>query len=245
VFGPGLVEWIRGDYGVADATIDRFFALHVVAIPLVLLLLVALHLVALRQVGSNNPDGIEIKERRGADGKPVDGIPFHPYYTVKDVFGVGVFLTLFAVVVFFVPTLGNLFMEEANFEPANPLSTPEPIAPSWYFTPYYAILRAVPNQRLGALLLLVAVLAFFFLPWLDRSPVKSVRYRGWLFRGFLALFTVSFLALMWLGMKPATGGYVTAARLFAAGYFSFFLLMPWYTSRDRTRPVPERVTFHV
>ena len=245
VFGPGLVEWIRGDYGVADATIDRFFALHVVAIPLVLLLLVALHLVALRQVGSNNPDGIEIKERRGADGKPVDGIPFHPYYTVKDVFGVGVFLTLFAVVVFFVPTLGNLFMEEANFEPANPLSTPEPIAPSWYFTPYYAILRAVPNQRLGALLLLVAVLAFFFLPWLDRSPVKSVRYRGWLFRGFLALFTVSFLALMWLGMRPATGGYVTAARVFAVGYFSFFLLMPWYTSRDRTRPVPERVTFHV
>ena len=243
--GPGLVEWIRGDYGLADATLNRFFSLHVVAIPMALLLLVALHLVALRQVGSNNPDGIEIKERRGADGKPVDGIPFHPYYTVKDVFGVGVFLTLFAVVVFFVPTLGNLFMEEANFEPANPLSTPEPIAPSWYFTPYYAILRAVPNQRLGALLLLVAVLAFFFLPWLDRSPVKSVRYRGWLFRGFLALFTVSFLALMWLGMKPATGGYVTAARVFAAGYFSFFLLMPWYTSRDRTRPVPERVTFHV
>ena len=245
VVGPGLVEWIRGDYGVADATIDRFFALHVVAIPLILLLLVTLHLVALRQVGSNNPDGIEIKERRGADGKPVDGIPFHPYYTVKDVFGVGVFLTLFAVVAFFVPTFGNLFMEEANFEPANPLSTPEPIAPSWYFTPYYAILRAVPNQRLGALLLLVAVLAFFFLPWLDRSPVKSVRYRGWLFRGFLALFTVSFLALMWLGMRPATGGYVTAARVFAIGYFSFFLLMPWYTSRDRTKPVPERVTFHV
>ena len=245
VIGPGLVEWIRGDYGVADATIDRFFALHVVAIPLVLLLLVALHLVALRQVGSNNPDGIEIKERRGADGKPLDGIPFHPYYTVKDVFGVGVFLTLFAVVAFFVPTFGNLFMEEANFEPANPLSTPEPIAPSWYFTPYYAILRAVPNQRLGALLLLVAVLAYFFLPWLDRSPVKSVRYRGWLFRAFLAMFTVSFLALMYLGMRPATGGYVTAARVFAIGYFSFFLLMPWYTRRDRVKPVPERVTFHV
>ena len=244
VFGPGLVEWIRGDYGIADATIDRFFALHVVAIPLILLLLVALHLVALRQVGSNNPDGIEIKERLGADGKPLDGIPFHPYYTVKDVFGVGVFLTLFAVVVFFVPTLGNLFMEEANFEPANPLSTPEPIAPSWYFTPYYAILRAVPNQRLGALLLLVAVLAYFFLPWLDRSPVKSVRYRGWLFRGFLAMFTVSFLALMYLGMKPATGGYVTAARVFTVGYFAFFLLMPWYTRRDRVKPVPERVTFH-
>ena len=244
VVGPGLVEWIRGDYGVADATIDRFFALHVVAIPLVLLLLVALHLVALRQVGSNNPDGIEIKEHRGPDGKPIDGIPFHPYYTVKDVFGIGLFLTLFAIVAFFVPTFGNLFMEEANFEPANPLSTPEPIAPSWYFTPYYAILRAVPNQRLGALLLLIAVLAYFFLPWLDRSPVKSVRYRGWLFRFFLAVFTVSFLALMYLGMKPATGGYVTAARVFACGYFAFFLLMPWYSRRDRVKPVPNRVTYH-
>jgi ubiquinol-cytochrome c reductase cytochrome b subunit len=210
----------------------------------VLLLLVALHLVALRQVGSNNPDGIEIKEKRGADGKPLDGIPFHPYYTVKDVVGIGVFLTLFAIVAFFVPTFGNLFMEEANFEPANPLSTPEPIAPSWYFTPYYAILRAVPNQRLGALLLLIAVMAFFFLPWLDRSPVKSVRYRGLLFKGFLALFTVSFLTLMYLGLKPATGAYVTAARVAAIGYFSFFLLMPWYSRADRTKPVPERVRFH-
>ena len=244
VIGPGLVEWIRGDYGVADATLNRFFSLHVVALPLVLLLLVALHLVALHETGSNNPDGIEIKERRGADGKPLDGIPFHPYYTVKDIFGVGVFLTLFAVVVFFVPTLGNLFLEEANFEPANPLSTPEPIAPSWYFTPYYAILRAVPNQRLGALLLLLAVMAFFFLPWLDRSPVKSMRYRGWWSRGFLAVFAVSFLSLMYLGMRPATGLYVTAARVFTVGYFSFFVLMYWYSRWDRVKPVPERVSFH-
>ena len=244
VVGPSLVEWIRGDYGVADATVDRFFALHVVAIPLVLLLLVTLHLVALRQVGSNNPDGIEIKDRRGPDGRPIDGIPFHPYYTVKDIVGIGLFLTLFAVVAFFVPTFGGLFMEEANFEPANPLSTPEPIAPSWYFTPYYAILRAVPNQRLGALLLLIAVLAFFFLPWLDRSPVRSVRYRGMLFRAFLALFTVSFLTLMYLGLKPATGVYVTAARAATIGYFAFFLLMPWYSRADRTKPVPERVRFH-
>jgi ubiquinol-cytochrome c reductase cytochrome b subunit len=244
VVGPGLVEWIRGDYGVADATLSRFFSLHVVAIPLVLLLLVALHLVALHEVGSNNPDGVEIKERKGSDGHALDGIPFHPYYTVKDIFGVGVFLLLFAIVVFFVPTFGNLFMEEANFEPANPLSTPEHIAPSWYFTPYYAILRAVPSQRIGALLLLLAVLAFFFLPWLDRSPVKSIRYRGGLFKAFLGLFTVSFLALMYLGLKPATGAYVTAARVFSVGYFAFFVLMPWYSRIDRVKPVPERVTFH-
>ena len=178
LIGPGLVEWIRGDYGIADATLNRFFALHVVAVPLVLLLLVALHLVALRQVGSNNPDGIEIKEKLDARGKPLDGIPFHPYYTVKDVVGVGVFLTLFAIVVFFVPTFGGLFLEGPNFEPANPMSTPEHIAPVWYFTPYYAILRAVPDQRMGALLMFLAVALFVFLPWLDRSPVKSMRYRG-------------------------------------------------------------------
>jgi len=242
--GPGLVEWIRGDYGVADATLNRFFSLHVVAIPLVLLLLVALHLVSLHETGSNNPDGIEIKETKGEDGHPVDGIPFHPYYTVKDIFGVGVFLLLFSVVVFFVPTFGNLFLEEANFEPANPLSTPDPIAPSWYFTPFYAILRAVPNQRIGALLLLLAVLSFFFLPWLDRSPVKSVRYRGLWFKGMLALFTVSFLMLMYLGLKPATGVYVTLARVFSVGYFAFFWLMPFYTKWDVTKPVPKRVTFH-
>ena len=244
VIGPGLVEWIRGDYGIADATLNRFFSLHVVAVPLVLLLLVALHLVALRQTGSNNPDGIEIKEHKGSDGKPIDGIPFHPYYTVKDVVGVGVFLTLFAVVVFFVPTFGNLFLEEANFTPADPLSTPEPIAPSWYFTPYYAILRAIPNQRLGALALLLAVVAFFFLPWLDRSPVKSVRYRGWWYRGMLVQFTACFLCLMYLGLKAPTPGYVMLARICTVGYFSFFVLMPWYTKWDKVKPVPQRVTFH-
>jgi len=244
VVGPGLVEWIRGDYGIADATLNRFFALHVVAVPLGLLLLVALHLVALRQVGSNNPDGIEIKEHKGPDGKPLDGIPFHPYYTVKDVVGVGVFLIAFAVVVFFVPTFNDIFLEKPNFEPANPLSTPEHIAPVWYFTPFYAMLRAVPDQRLGALLMLLAILAFFFLPWLDRSPVKSVRYRGWIYRAFLTVFTVSFLVLMYLGLKPASVAYVYAARVFTAGYFAFFVLMPFYTRWDRTRPVPTRVTFH-
>ncbi|HEX9140353.1 MAG TPA: cytochrome bc complex cytochrome b subunit [Steroidobacteraceae bacterium] len=244
VIGPAVVEWIRGDYGIADSTLNRFFALHVVAVPLILLLLVALHLVALRQVGSNNPDGVEIKERKGADGKPLDGIPFHPYYTVKDIVGVGVFLTLFSVVVFFVPTLGKLFMEEANFEPANPLSTPDPITPSWYFTPYYAMLRAVPNQRLGALLLLLGVLAYFFLPWLDRSPVKSVRYRGWIFKSFLTVFTISFLALMYLGLQEVSIGRTIAARIFSVGYFSFFILMPWYSRWDPVKPVPQRVKYH-
>jgi len=180
--GPGLVEWIRGDYAIADATVNRFFALHVALLPLALLLLVVLHLTALHEVGSNNPDGIEIHDRVGPNGKPLDGVPFHPYYTVKDIFGTAVFAVLFSIVVFFVPTFGGLFLESPNFEPANPLSTPEHIAPAWYFTPYYAILRAVPNQRLGALLLLLAVAAFFFLPWLDRSPVKSIRYKGWMSR---------------------------------------------------------------
>jgi ubiquinol-cytochrome c reductase cytochrome b subunit len=242
--GPDLVLWIRGDYGIADATLNRFFALHVAALPLGLLLLVMLHLVALRQTGSNNPDGIEIKDKLGADGKPLDGIPFHPYYTVKDVVGVGVFFVLLAIVVFFVPTFGGLFLESPNFEPANPVSTPEDITPVWYFTPYYAILRAVPDQRLGALLLLIAVMLFLFLPWLDRSPVKSMRYRGWISRSALAIFVVSFVGLGYLGLQPALGVYVVIARILAALYFAFFLLMPLYTKLDPVKPVPDRVVYH-
>jgi len=242
--GPGLVEWIRGDYGIADATLNRFFALHVALIPLALLLLVVLHLAALHETGSNNPDGIEIKDKAGRDGKPLDGIPFHPYYTVKDVFGFGVFAVLFAIVLFFVPTLGGLFLEAPNFEPANPLSTPEHIAPVWYFTPYYAILRAVPDQRLGALLMLLAVSAFLFLPWLDRAPVKSIRYKGWMSRTALTLFTVAFIALGYLGLQPAEGLYVVLARIFTVIYFLFFLLMPFYTKLDPVKPVPERVVYH-
>ena len=241
--GTPLVEWIRGDYGIADAALNRFFALHVVALPLALLLLVMLHLVALHQTGSNNPDGIEIKEKLGPDGKPLDGIPFHPYYTVKDMVGVGVFLVLFALVVFFTPTLGGVFLEAPNFEPANPLSTPEHITPAWYFTPYYAILRAVPDQRMGALLMLLAVVSFLFLPWLDRSPVKSMRYRGWISRTALALFAVSFVALGYLGLQPAEGLYVVLARIFAAIYFAFFLLMPFYSRIDAVKPVPDRVIY--
>ncbi len=242
--GPDLVEWIRGDYGLADATLNRFFSLHVIALPFLIALLIALHLVALRQVGSNNPDGIEIKEKLGKDGKPLDGIPFHPYYTLKDIVGVGVFLTLFAIVVFFVPTFGGLFLEAPNFEPANPVSTPEHIAPVWYFTPYYAILRAVPDQKLGALLMALSVAAFLFLPWLDRAKNKSIRYRGIASKLLLGAFFVAFVMLMWLGLKPADGIYVLLARIFTVVYFGFFILLPFVSKADGNGPVPDRVTYH-
>jgi ubiquinol-cytochrome c reductase cytochrome b subunit len=242
--GESLVEWIRGDYYISDITLNRFFALHVVALPIVLIFLVIAHILALHEVGSNNPDGVEIKKVKGPDGHPVDGIPFHPYYTVHDLVAVIVFAALFSGVLFFAPEMGGYFLEHANFDPANPVQTPENIAPVWYFTPFYAILRAVPNKLLGVILMGAAVLAFFFMPWLDRSRVKSIRYRGWIFRGFLFAFAISFLALGYLGLKHPTPLYTNAARIFTAIYFSFFILMPWYTRIDKTRPVPERVTYH-
>ncbi|MFZ1904357.1 MAG: cytochrome bc complex cytochrome b subunit [Steroidobacteraceae bacterium] len=244
LIGPDLTLWIRGDYSIADATLNRFFSLHVSALPLALLLLVVLHLVALRTTGSNNPDGIEIKEKLGPDGHPLDGIPFHPYYTAKDLVGVGLFLVVFAIVVFFVPTFGGLFLESPNFEPANALSTPPDITPVWYFTPYYAILRAVPNKDLGALLMGLSLASYLFLPWLDRSPVKSMRYKGWLSRTALALFAVSCLVLGYLGLQPPQGVYVVLARIFMVLYFAFFWLMPIYSRIDRVKPVPERVVYH-
>jgi ubiquinol-cytochrome c reductase cytochrome b subunit len=243
LIGPTLVEWIRGDYGIADSTLNRFFALHVVAVPLALLLLVVLHLVALRRTGSNNPDGIEIKANLGKDGHPVDGIPFHPYYSVKDSFGISVFLVIFAAVVFFAPTLGGYFLEHANFEPTDIFSTPNPITPSWYFTPFYAILRAIPDQRMGALLMALSLVCFLLLPWLDRSPVKSIRYKGPLSKAFLALFTFSFLSLMYLGLQEPTPNMVILGRLATGGYFAFFILMPFYTRLERVKPVPDRVRF--
>ena len=244
VIGPGLVEWIRGDYGIADSTLNRFFALHVIAVPFAIAILVVLHLVALHETGSNNPDGIEIKDKTDKNGKPLDGIPFHPYYTVKDIVGVGVFLAIFCAVVFFVPTFGGLFLEAPNFEPANPLSTPQHIAPVWYFTAFYAMLRAVPDQQLVALVMLLAILMLFFVPWLDRSPVKSIRYKGILSKIALSVFVVTFVTLCYLGMQPAEGLYTLLARIFTVLYFAFFLLMPWYTRAETTKPVPERVTYH-
>jgi ubiquinol-cytochrome c reductase cytochrome b subunit len=244
VVGDSLMEWIRGDFYISDITLNRFFALHVIALPLVLVFLVIAHLIALHEVGSNNPDGVEIKKVKGPDGLPLDGIPFHPYYTVKDIVGVGVFLIIFSLVIFYAPTMGGLFLEAPNFEPANSLQTPPHIAPVWYFTPFYAILRAVPSKSMGALLMGAAVVLFVFLPWLDRGKVKSIRYRGPLFKFFLFSFAISFVALGWLGLQAATPLYTNMARFFAVVYFAFFLLMPWYSSIDKTKPVPTRVTYH-
>ncbi len=244
VVGESLVEWIRGDFFISDITLNRFFALHVIALPLVLVGLVALHILALHEVGSSSPDGIEIKEKKGPDGVPLDGIPFHPYHTGKDLVAFVAFAIVFCAIMFFAPEMGGYFLEHANFEMADPLKTPEHIAPVWYFTPFYAILRAVPDKLGGVILMGGAMILLFFLPWLDRSPVKSVRYRGWMFKTALTLFVISFIVLGYLGTQPATGVYTMLARIFTVVYFAFFLLMPIYTKLDKTKPVPERVVYH-
>jgi ubiquinol-cytochrome c reductase cytochrome b subunit len=261
--GEPLAIWIRGDYNVSDATLNRFFALHVAALPLVIIGLVAAHILALHEVGSNNPDGIEIKKNLDPrTGTPVDGIPFHPYYTVKDTMGVSVFLIVFAAVIFFAPEMGGYFLEANNFIPADPLKTPLHIAPVWYFTPYYAMLRAIPplfgSQFPGVAVMGAAVLIFFFLPWLDRGRVKSIRYRGPRWKIAFAGFVVSFLILGYLGVEPTTvwgafpagtpligGDYIATwiARVLTVVYFYFFIAMPWYTARDKERPEPQRVTW--
>lgn len=243
--GEPLSIWIRGDYVISDATLNRFFALHFL-LPFILAALVFVHIVALHKVGSNNPDGIEIKKNKDENGIPLDGIQFHPYYSVKDIVGVGVFLIFFCAVIFFWPDFGGLFLEPPNFEPANPLKTPEHIAPVWYFTPFYAMLRAVPpmlnSQFPGVVVMFAAILVMFFLPWLDRSPVKSIRYKGMLFKIWIAIFVVSFVVLAYLGMKASTPTTTLLAQIFTGLYFAFFLLMPIYSKMDKTKPVPERVT---
>lgn len=242
LIGDQLALWIRGDFVVSDVTLNRFFSFHVIAMPLVIVGLVGMHITALHEVGSNNPDGIEIKKMKDQNGIPLDGIPFHPYYTVKDIVGVVVFLIIFFLVVFYNPEMGGYFLEHANFIPADPLKTPEHIAPVWYFTPFYAILRAVPSQLGGVIAMGLATAFFMFLPWLDRSPVKSIRYRGIKYRIALTAFTISFLALGWLGLQVATPTYTLLSRIFAVIYFSFFIFMPFYTATDNDKPVPDRVT---
>ncbi len=243
VYGEDLVQWIRGDYLISGATLNRFFALHVVALPIALLLMVFLHIVALHAVGSNNPDGIEIKKNKDENGIPVDGIPFHPYYTVKDIVGVAGFLFFFCLVIFFFPEGGGYFLEPPNFTPANNLKTPENIAPVWYFTPFYSILRAVPHKDLGVVAMALSIIVLFLLPWLDRSPVKSIRYKGWIYKLGLALFVVCFFILGYLGMKAPTPARTLAAQICTVYYFFFFFpFLFYYHKFDKTKPVPERVT---
>jgi ubiquinol-cytochrome c reductase cytochrome b subunit len=290
IIGPDLAIWIRGDYVVSDATLNRFFAYHVIAVPLVLLALVVVHLLALHEVGSNNPDGIEISRKKDPKtGIPLDGIPMHPYYTVKDVFGLMAFLLVFFIVVFFAPEVGGYFLEHNNFIPADPLKTPQHIAPVWYFTPFYSILRAVTEEFVlwglvpgliafaalviwtlnntvvriavgavtagllagfltldakvwGVVLMGVSVMAFFLLPWLDRSPVKSIRYKGPITKVALVLFAIAFIVLGYLGIQTVTPARTVAAQIGTAVYFLFFFLMPWYSKMDKCLPEPERLT---
>ena len=250
VIGPDLSLVIRGDYVVSDATLNRFFSFHVIAVPLVLIGLVLAHIVALHEVGSNNPDGVEIKKKKDATGKPLDGIPFHPYYTVKDIVGVVVFLFFFSAVVFFMPEGGGYFLEFNNFIPADPLKTPPHIAPVWYFTPFYSILRAVTYPLFGldakfwgVVAMGASVVIIAFLPWLDRSPVKSIRYKGPIFKMVLVVFVIAFFILGYLGVLPPTPGRTLVSQICSVIYFAFFLLMPWYSKLDKCKPEPERVNF--
>lgn len=242
VIGGDLTQWIRGDYLISGITLNRFFALHVVALPIVILGLVVLHILALHEVGSNNPDGVDIKKKKDENGIPLDGIPFHPYYTVKDIVGVVVFLFVFCAVVFFFPEMGGYFLEKPNFEQANAFKTPEHIAPVWYFTPFYAILRAVPDKLMGVIAMGAAIAVLFVLPWLDRSPVRSMRYKGWISKLFLLVFCVAFVILGVLGVLAPTPGRTLLSQVCTVLYFAYFLLMPFYTRLEKTKPVPERVT---
>ncbi|MGH8147417.1 MAG: cytochrome b [Rhodanobacteraceae bacterium] len=260
--GETLVHWIMGTLSVpGDPTLNRFFALHVVALPLVLLLLVVLHLGALHEVGSNNPDGVEIKKHKGTNGHPLDGIPFHPYYTLKDLVGVGVFLIICAIIIFFIPTVGGFFLEPDNLVKANPFATPATIKPVWYFSPFYAILRAIPDKGIGVLALAASIIALFLVPWLDRGRVKSIRYRGIGYKIAITIFAIVFVLLGTIGadVMPTWLGYLYGnnaeavvstnlliARILTILYFAFFVFLWVYTffGLERTKPVPERVTTH-
>lgn len=250
VVGEDLLVWIRGDYLISGATLNRFFALHVVALPIVLLGLVVLHLLALHEVGSNNPDGIEIKRTKGPDGIPLDGVPFHPYYTIyHDLPGVVLFLTVFCAIVFFAPEMGGYFLEVANFQEANSLKTPEHVPPVWYYTPFYSMLRAVTWSGFGIdakfwgmLVMFSAIAILFTLPWLDKSSVKSMRYKGWYSRIALLVFVVSFIILGVLGTQAVSEAKTLLAQITTAIYFLYFILMPFYTQAEKVAEPPGRVT---
>ncbi len=241
--GEDLAVWVRGDFVVSDITLNRFFTYHVVSMPIILLGLVFLHIIALHHVGSNNPDGIEIKKQpKNEKGWYLDGIPFHPYYTVKDIVGVAVFMIIFAAALFYAPEMGGYFLEQNNFFPADPMQTPQHIEPLWYFTPFYAILRAIPDKLMGVVAMGASIVVLFLLPWLDRSPVKSIRYKGIVFKFALFLFVISFIGLGYLGMQVPTATFTLMSQILSVIYFAFFLLMPFYSVWDKTKPVPERLT---
>ncbi len=248
--GESLATWVRGDFNISGITLNRFFALHVVLIPLVLIVLVFLHILALHEVGSNNPDGVDIKKNIDEQGKPLDSIPFHPNYTIgHDLPAIVGFLFLFCIVMFFYPDGGGYLIEHPNYEPANPLKTPDLIAPVWYYTPFYSMLRAATFPLFGldakfwGLVVMAGAIALpAVLPWLDKSPVRSIRYKGRGSKIFLTLFIVSFFILGYLGVQHPTPGRTLVAQICTAVYFAFFLLMPWFTSVEQTKPVPDRVT---
>lgn len=240
--GEMILVWLRGGFAVTPVTLHRFFSLHVIAIPLLLCILIFVHLVALHHVGSNNPDGIDIKEKKNSRGVPLDGIPFHPYYTVKDFVGIGVFLFVFCYIMFFAPTMGGIFVEADNSVLANPMMTPPEIAPVWYMTPFYAMLRAIPNKFFGLMTMAAAIALMFVLPWLDRSSVRSIRYKGWMSKLAIMLFVISFCGLGYLGHEAVTPLRTMMSRLLTFTYFAFFLLMPFYTRIEKTKRLPERVT---
>ncbi len=240
--GNLLLVWLRGGFSVTGVSLHRFFSLHVIAIPLLLCVFIFMHLVALHHVGSNNPDGIDIKAKKNKDGIPLDGIPFHPYYTVKDLVGVVVFLAVFSMVLFFAPKMGGLFLEPDNFILANPLQTPAEISPVWYMTPFYAMLRAVPNKLFGVITMAAGIAIMYVLPWLDRSKVRSIRYKGMYSKIAIVVFVVSFIGLGYLGHESVSTIRTLLARVLTVTYFGFFLLMPFYSARDKTKPLPERVT---
>ena len=249
IIGEDILIWVRGDYLISGATLSRMFAIHVILIPLVLAALVFVHIVALHHVGSNNPDGIEIKKNKDKEGIPLDSVPFHPYYTVHDIHAIVIFLFIFCAVVFFAPEMGGFFLEKPNFVEANPLVTPEHIAPVWYYTPYYSMLRAVTYPFLGIdaklwglIVMFAAILIPAALPWLDKSPVKSMRYKGTKSKVMLVLLVVSFFVLGYLGVKSPTYERTLMAQIGTLVYFSYFVLMPWYTRVEKTKPEPERVT---
>jgi len=247
VYGADLIEWIRGDYLISGATLNRYFAVHVVALPIILLGLIVAHIIALHEVGSNNPDGVDIKEKKDENGIPLDGIPFHPYYTVHDLQGIVVFLFVFLAVVFFFPDGGGYFLEKPNFEPANGLKTPDHIAPVWYFTPFYAILRSVPDKLLGVIAMGAAIAFLFLLPWLDRSPVRSMRYKGLISRIALGIFVICFVLLGVCGVKPPDGDFIfglswkVTGQICTAFYFLWFITMPFIPMFEKTKTPPERL----